>query len=214
VNSAFEEENQSNEIESDLEDFDWVAEKQKKTELEVKQKNKDKSQREINLKQLKFLKEEGISLAERDCLWQAIGRWDEALEIKVYEKSAIELEHEKILDMKAQVLITLHEWEPAIEAAKSAIKIEPKWWSAYQTLGRAHLGFGQLQDAVFAFSRAVHLSPETEELWIEDLHWAADLLNREKSGNREWKPIKTPEVSDEEELVSDEELERLRGRLQ
>ena len=123
------------------------------TELEVKQKNKDKSQREINLKQLKFLKEEGISLAERDCLWQAIGRWDEALEIKVYEKSAIELEHEKILDMKAQVLITLHEWEPAIEAAKSAIKIEPKWWSAYQTLGRAHLGFGQLQDAVFVSFR-------------------------------------------------------------
>ena len=119
------------------------------TELEVKQKNKDKSQREINLKQLKFLKEEGISLAERECFWQAIGRWEEALEIKVPEKSAIELEHEKIFDMKAQVFITLHEWEPAIEAAKSAIKIEPKWWSAYQTLGRAHLGFGQLQDAVF-----------------------------------------------------------------
>ena len=55
--------------------------------------------------------------------------------------------------MKAQVLITLHEWEPAIEAAKRAIKIEPKWWSAYQTLGRAHLGFGQLQDAVFVSFR-------------------------------------------------------------
>ena len=35
-----------------------------------------------------------------------------------------------------------------IEAAKSAVKIEPKWWSAYQTLGRAHLGFGQIQEAV------------------------------------------------------------------
>lgn len=62
-----------------------------------------------------------------------------------------------------------------------------------------------------AFSKAVHLSPETEELWNEDLRWAADLLAREKSGNREWKPIKTPEISDEEELVSDEELDRLRG---
>ena len=78
--------------------------------------NKDKTQTEISLKNLKFFKEEGISLAERECFWQAIGRWDEALEIKVPEKSAIELEHEKILEMKAQVLSTLHEWELAIGA--------------------------------------------------------------------------------------------------
>ena len=107
------------------------------------------------MKKLKFLKEEGISLAERECFWQAIGRWEEALEIKVPEKSAIELEHEKIFDMKAQVFITLHEWEPAIEAAKSAVEIEPKWWSAYQTLGRAYLGYGQLQQAVFV-SLSIH----------------------------------------------------------
>ena len=119
-----------------------------KVDVESKQRNKDKTQTEISLKNLKFFKEEGISLAERECFWQAIGRWDEALEIKVPEKSAIELEHEKILEMKAQVLSTLHEWELAIEAAKSAVKIEPKWWSAYQTLGRAHLGFGQIQEAV------------------------------------------------------------------
>ena len=48
-------------------------------------------------------------------------------------------------------------------------------------------------------------------------HWKPIKLNnkaREKSGNREWKPIKTPEISDEEELISDEELERLRGNPQ
>jgi hypothetical protein len=87
-----------------------------KVDVESKQKNKDKTQTEISLKNLKFFKEEGISLAERECFWQAIGRWDEALEIKVPEKSAIELEHEKILEMKAQVLSTLHEWELAIGA--------------------------------------------------------------------------------------------------
>ena len=118
-------------------------------DIESKKKDKGKNQQEVDLKKLKFLKEEGISLAERECFWQAIGRWEEALEIKVPEKSAIELEHEKIFDMKAQVFITLHEWEPAIEAAKSAVEIEPKWWSAYQTLGRAYLGYGQLQQAVF-----------------------------------------------------------------
>ena len=33
-----------------------------------------------------------------------VGRWDEAPEIKVSEKSAIELEHEKILEMKSQYI--------------------------------------------------------------------------------------------------------------
>ena len=46
-----------------------------------------KTQREISLKKLKFFKEEGISLAERECC---------------LKKSAIELEHEKILEMKSQ----------------------------------------------------------------------------------------------------------------
>ena len=51
--------------------------------------------------------------------------FDKALEI-----SAIELKHDKILEMKAQVLSNLHQSELTIEAAKSAVKIEPHWWSA------------------------------------------------------------------------------------
>ena len=89
------------------------------------------------------------SIEKTDEIASTIAEENSIPQPKVPEKSAIELEHEKIFDMKAQVFITLHEWEPALEAAKSAIKIEPKWWSAYQTLGRAYLGYGQLQQAVF-----------------------------------------------------------------
>ena len=158
------------------------------------------------------MKEEGIRLAEEDSNWQAIGRWDEALQLKIDGKSYTELEHDKIWEMKAQSFITLHEWEPAIEASNSALKISPNWWCAHQTLGRAYLGFGQLKEAVLSFSKAIHLNPDCEELWIEDLAWAKDLLEREKAGNREWKPVKEPEVleDDEDYLLDEEELDRLR----
>ena len=86
--------------------------------------------------------------------------------------------------MKGQALMSLHEWESAIETLNEALKLSPNWDCALQTLGRAHLGFGQLQLAVKNFSKAVHLSPENSEFWHEDLLWAADLLKREKAGDR------------------------------
>ena len=165
----------------------------------------------------KFLKEEGIRLAEQDSNWQAIGRWDQALELVIPGKGPQDLEHDKLWEMKAQSFITLHEWESAIVASTTALKLSPNWWCAYQTLGRAYLGFGQLKEAVLAFSKAIHINPDNEELWIEDLAWAKDLLDREKAGNREWKPIKEPEsVEDDEDdfFVDEEELDRLRRGVQ
>ncbi len=125
------------------------------------------------------------------------------MDIRIYGETPQSLEHEKVYDMKAQACIQLHEWEPAIESALKALQIRPNWWCAHQTLGRAYLGFGHLEAAVKSFSRAVHISPETEELWTEDLIWAADLLQREKSGNCEWKPVNEPEVNDSEEEIQD-----------
>ena len=54
-----------------------------------------------------------------------------------------------------------------------------------------------------SFSRAVHICPDNEELRFEDLDWAFDLWCREKSGNREWKPIKEPEPNSDD-LSSEE----------
>ena len=130
------------------ENYDWVDESQRKRQRVEKQTNEGKSNIEVEFKRVKFLKEEGISLAERNCPWQAIDRWNEALDIKIHGKNALDLEHEKIFDMKAQAFITLHEWEEAIEDAKKAVDLKPTWWCAYQTLGRAYLGFGKLKEAV------------------------------------------------------------------
>ncbi len=180
--------------------LDWVEQKKRQKLEHEKEEVKTLSVNEKSLRRIEFLKQDGIGLAERDCPWQAIGRWDEALEIPVEGKSDKDLGHERLLDMKAQCLIQLHEWEPAIESAQASVKIDPLWWPGLQTLGRAYLGYGKLQEAVTCFSKALHLNPESDELRNEDLAFASDLLEREKSGDRTWKPLKEPsEHSDDED---------------
>lgn len=41
-----------------------------------------------------------------------------------------------------QVLLELHELFPAIQAAEKAVSLNPQWFVAHQTLGRAQMGFG------------------------------------------------------------------------
>ena len=151
-------------------DYDWcVAFKKRKLSHHL----------ETNEQKLTRLKDEGIKLAEHEEFWQAIGRWDDALNI--IKENMLPGDTEQIYhDMKAQAFIQLHEWEPAIEAAELAIRIDPKWYSAHQTLGRAHLGIGNVLNAVKAFSRARHIRPNDEELKVTDLEWASSLLTHIK----------------------------------
>jgi len=69
----------------------------------------------------------------------------------------------------------VHEWEPAIELLKLIIEQRPLWWTAYQTLGRAQVGFGLVKQARLSFSRAFHFRPWEAELWREDLGWCQQL---------------------------------------
>ena len=98
--------------------------------------------------------------------------------------------------MKAQALVQLHEWLPAIQAATRAVERSGNWAEAHQTLGRAQLGLGEVKLAVRSFSVALHLNPADEvgdwrlfglfgmfekrcfssqELRLEDLSWAVKL---------------------------------------
>ena len=38
------------------------------------------------------------------------------------------LSDETVFEMKAQALISLHEWIPAITAVKKCIELRPNWW--------------------------------------------------------------------------------------
>ena len=64
--------------------------------------------------------------------------------------------------MKAQALVQLHEWLPAIQAATRAVERSGNWAEAHQTLGRAQLGLGEVKLAVRSFSVALHLNPADE----------------------------------------------------
>ena len=144
----------------------------------LKKRRLDQSLETVEEKVLR-LKKEGITLAENEDYWQAIGRWDEALQIlgKNNElNDTAKLHHE----MKSQALMQLHEWEPAIHSAEHAIQIDSTWHPAHQTLGRAYLGIGNVPKAVKAFSRARHLCPQDEEIKVQDLEWALSLLTHQK----------------------------------
>ncbi|XP_033636861.1 tetratricopeptide repeat protein 33-like [Asterias rubens] len=147
---------QQNSDSSDEEEILMVAKQQK---LGLLEDASSKSKR---------LKEEGAILAEAERYWEAIKKWDEALQLTP--------ENEHILDMKAQALLILHEVFPAVQSAEDAVKYNPRWWVGYQTLGRAQLGLGDVKLAVVSFSKALHLNPAEAELWTEDLSWARSLL--------------------------------------
>lgn len=118
------------------------------------------------------LRQEGNALCEAERYWEAIKKWDEAIQLTPC--------NEVLFELKAQVLLILQEVFPAVQFAEKATKLKPNWWSAYQTLGRALLGLGEVKLAVRAFSKAVHLNPTVKELWKEDLQWACTLLEQKK----------------------------------
>ena len=143
-----------------VDEFDWIS-VAKKRRVEALEDNKTLYNR---------LKKEGVTLAEEEKYWQAINRWDNALALDPSEPS--------VFEMKAQALIALHEWLPAISAASEAVRIEPNWFIGHQTLGRAQMGLGEVELAVKSFQKAVHLNPEDKELRTEDLEWALSVLKQ------------------------------------
>ncbi|XP_044287177.1 tetratricopeptide repeat protein 33 [Varanus komodoensis] len=86
--------------------------------------------------------------------------------------------------MKSQVLMSLHEMFPAVLAAEMAVQRDPHSWEAWQTLGRAQLGLGEIALAIRSFQIALHICPLSPELWNEDLSWARK-LQREKAAKME-----------------------------
>ncbi|XP_077981702.1 tetratricopeptide repeat protein 33-like [Glandiceps talaboti] len=125
---------------------------------------------EDNLAKSARLKREGATLAEAERYWEAIKRWDEAIDLTPDDAT--------IYEMKAQALMELSEVFPAVQTAEKAVCLNPRWWIAHQTLGRALLGLGEITMALRSFAKALHLNPVEQEVWQDDLMWARDLKKR------------------------------------
>ncbi|XP_072371707.1 tetratricopeptide repeat protein 33 [Scyliorhinus torazame] len=120
----------------------------------------------------KRLKEEGAFLSENGRYWEAIGRWDEAIQLTP--------DCAALYEMKAQVLMMLNEVFQAVQAAEMAVRLNPQWWEALQTLGRAQLSLGEISMALRSFQTALHMCPGESSLWEEDMAWALELQRRQR----------------------------------
>ncbi|BFZ16522.1 hypothetical protein BsWGS_19561 [Bradybaena similaris] len=127
---------------------------------------------EDSLSKSERLKAEGAVLAESERYWEAIKKWDEALQLTPH--------NDRVLEMKSQALMAVGEVFPALQAAERVVELTPTWWVGHQTLGRALANIGEVKMALKSFARAVHLNPANEELWLEDLLWTKSLLERKK----------------------------------
>uniref|UniRef100_A0A8D0E050 Tetratricopeptide repeat domain 33 n=1 Tax=Salvator merianae TaxID=96440 RepID=A0A8D0E050_SALMN len=156
--------------EQDLDDsgqVDWPHEAKKKKGLLP----------EENLARSKHLKDEGVILAENERYREALHKWDEALHLTPEDAT--------LYEMKSQVLMSLHEMFPAVHAAETAVQKDPHSWEAWQTLGRAQLGLGEIALAIRSFQVALHIHPLSSELWNEDLSWARKLQQQKRATKTE-----------------------------
>ncbi|XP_068609192.1 tetratricopeptide repeat protein 33 [Brachionichthys hirsutus] len=152
------------------------------------------------------LREEGEQLAERGRHWEAIKKWDEAVQLTP--------DNPDLYEMKSQVLTILQEVFPAVKEAEMAVKLRPLWWVGWQTLGRAQLNLGEVDLAVRSFQIAVHLCPSERPLWQEDLAWAhrlqkqhaaeAEKTRQEEEAQRQI--LNAPELEQDYDFESDEVL--------
>ncbi|KAH7971111.1 hypothetical protein HPB49_018836 [Dermacentor silvarum] len=134
------------------------------------------------------LRQEGTTLAELDRNWEALKKFDEALQLTPGDVT--------IHEMRAQVLMLLREDFAAVQEAEQVVKLDPSWWVAHQTLGRAQLQLGEIQMALRSFCSAVHLNPADEELRTEDLLYTLQLLKKKQVAEESAK--ETPVCFDED----------------
>ncbi|MGH0158829.1 UNVERIFIED_CONTAM: hypothetical protein FKN15_048244 [Acipenser sinensis] len=110
------------------------------------------------------------------------------------------------------VLTVLQEVFPAVQAAEMAVRLNPRWWEAWQTLGRAQLNLGEVALAVKSFQTAIHICPAECSLWEEDLSWALKLREQQRAAEEaarleeeaEKQLLAAPELIPDYDFESDE----------
>ncbi|XP_063817370.1 tetratricopeptide repeat protein 33 [Pseudophryne corroboree] len=168
-------------------DVDWLHSVKRKKEILL----------EDNITKSKRLKEEGAVLALNGRHSEAVKKWDEAIQLTPTDAT--------LYEMKSQSLLCLHEIFPAVQAAETAVKRNPHFVEAWQALGRAQLGLGEIALAIRSFQIGLHICPANTELWQEDLNWARQLL-QQKRENEAAEELKR-DLSIEQYLIPDYDFE-------
>lgn len=171
-------------------DVDWIHSIKRKKGLLL----------EDNTSKSKRLKEEGALLALNGRHQEAIKKWDEGIHLTPEDAA--------LYEMKAQSLLCLQEIFPAVQAAETAVSRNPRFVEAWQTLGRAQLGLGEIAMAIRSFQIGIHICPSNRELWEEDLNWARKLLQQKKEADAaEALATKPTAFSIEQALIPDYDFE-------
>uniref|UniRef100_A0A8C5LQN5 Tetratricopeptide repeat domain 33 n=1 Tax=Leptobrachium leishanense TaxID=445787 RepID=A0A8C5LQN5_9ANUR len=172
------------------EDIDWIHATKRKKEVLL----------EDNITKSKRLREEGIALAQNARHLEAIKVWDSAIHLTPEDAS--------LYEMKSQALMCLDEKFHAVQTAETAVQRDPHFVEAWQTLGRAQLGLGEITMAIRSFQVGLHLCPTNSELREEDLTWALRLFQQKKGA------VKTEErkkdcrgINEELEIIPDYDFE-------
>ncbi|XP_014620626.1 tetratricopeptide repeat protein 33-like isoform X2 [Glycine soja] len=92
---------------------------------------------------------QGDKLAMDGKYREALGKWEAALALA----PDVPVVHEQ----KAQVLLETGDAWNALKAATRATELDPSWAEAWVTLGRAQLNFGEPDNAIESFDRALAL---------------------------------------------------------
>ncbi|KAK2366838.1 tetratricopeptide repeat protein [Trifolium repens] len=99
--------------------------------------------------EMKFERKDSSTLQEGKYR-EALGKWETAITLS----PDVPVLHEQ----KAQVLLEIGEAWNALKAAIRATELKPSWAEAWVTLGRAQLNYGEPDNAIESFDRA--LSPK------------------------------------------------------
>ncbi|KAK7377396.1 hypothetical protein VNO80_02820 [Phaseolus coccineus] len=98
---------------------------------------------------------QGDKLAMDGKYQEALSKWEAALALA----PDVPILHEQ----KAQILLEIGDTWNALKAATRATELDPSWAEAWVTLGRTQLNFGEPDNAIESFDRALALKPDYEE---------------------------------------------------